>query len=76
MSGHGVRWLHRAGWFVGDVRLLTAAGPAWLVSGTNGENQIQVRGRTQAETWHRACEQDEAAGMLGRARGHSRATVG
>jgi hypothetical protein len=26
---------------VGDVRLLIAAGPAWLVSGANGENQTQ-----------------------------------
>jgi len=33
--------LHRAGWSVGDVRILTAAGPAWLVSGSNGENLPQ-----------------------------------
>jgi hypothetical protein len=57
--------LHRAGWSVGDVRLLTAAGPAWLVSGASGANQIRARGRTQAAAWHRACEQAEGAGMLG-----------
>ena len=51
---------------MGDVRLLTAKGPAWLVRGTNGENQIQARGRTQAEAWHLACQQAEAVGMLGR----------
>jgi hypothetical protein len=32
--------LHRAGWSVGDVRLLTAAGAVWLVSGSNGEKCI------------------------------------
>jgi hypothetical protein len=60
--------LHRAGWSVGDVRIFTAVGPAWLVSGTNGENALNARGRTQAEAWHRACQQAEAAGMLGRGR--------
>jgi hypothetical protein len=46
--------LHAAGWSVGDVRLLTAAGPAWLVTGTNGENAVNAQGQTQAEAWHRA----------------------
>ena len=58
--------LHRAGWSVGDVRVLTAEGPAWLVSGKNGENEVRARGATQAEAWHRACQQAEAAGMLRR----------
>ena len=58
--------LHRAGWSVGDVRVLTVAGPSWLVSGTNGENEVRARGATQAEAWHRACQQAEAAGMLRR----------
>ena len=58
--------LRRAGWSVGDVRLLTADGPAWVVSGHNGENAVSARGATQAEAWHRACQQAEAAGMLGR----------
>jgi hypothetical protein len=56
--------LHRAGWSVGDVRLLTAEGPAWWVSGTNGENALNARGRTQAEAWHNACLQARALGML------------
>ena len=58
--------LHRAGWSVGDVRILAAEGLAWLVTGTNGENAVSARGQTQAEAWHRACEQAEATGMLGR----------
>jgi hypothetical protein len=39
--------LHRAGWSVGE----TAVGPdhalLWVVSGTNGENRIEGRGRTR-----------------------------
>ena len=58
--------LHRAGWSVGDVRILTVEGPVWLVSGTNGENAVSARAATQAEAWHQACQQAEAAGMLGR----------
>jgi hypothetical protein len=60
--------LHRGGWSVGDVRLLTAAGAVWFVSGANGENRIAACGRTQAEAWHRASEQARAVGMLGRTR--------
>jgi hypothetical protein len=30
------------------------------------ENLIEARGKTQAEAWHRACQQAEAVGMLGR----------
>jgi hypothetical protein len=56
--------LHRAGWSVGDVRLLTAEGPAWWVTGTNGENALSAQGRTQAEAWHHACLQAKALGML------------
>jgi hypothetical protein len=56
--------LHRAGWSVGDVCILTAAGPAWLVTGGNGENVIEARGSTQAEAWDQACRQAEALGML------------
>ena len=54
--------LHRAGWSVGDVR----TGAEWLVTGSNGENAVNARGRTQAEAWHHACQQAEAAGMLRR----------
>ena len=60
--------LHRAGLSVGDVCTLAAEGPGWLVSGTNGENAVNARGRLQAEAWHRACQQAEAAGMVGRGR--------
>jgi hypothetical protein len=50
--------LHRSGWSVGDVRILADNGrPAWLVTGTNGENRIEARGRTQTEAWQRAVEQ-------------------
>jgi hypothetical protein len=52
--------LHAGGWSVGEVG--TADG--WLVSGTNGENAVSARGQTQAEAWHRACEQAAAVGML------------
>jgi hypothetical protein len=60
--------LHRAGWSVGDARILTAEGPRWLVTGHSGENAVSARGAAQAEAWRRACEQAEAAGMLGRVR--------
>jgi hypothetical protein len=56
--------VRRAGWSVGDVRLLTTAGPVWWVRGTNGENALSARGRTQAEAWRRACAQAKALGML------------
>jgi hypothetical protein len=45
--------LHAAGWSVGDVRLATAAGSCWLVTGHNGENSVRARGDTWAEAWHR-----------------------
>jgi hypothetical protein len=38
----------------------------WQVDGQNGGNQIRARGDTQAEAWHRACQQ---AGDLGMRRG-------
>jgi len=53
--------LHAAGWSVGEVG--TAGG--WFVSGTNGQNRLGARGRSQAEAWHRACEQAAAVAMLG-----------
>jgi hypothetical protein len=37
--------LHRAGWSIGE----TGGAGVWLVSGTNGENQIRAEGQTQAE---------------------------
>src|SRR5262245_8479345 len=61
--------LHAAGWSVGDVRRLTAAGPRWLVTGTNGGNVLRAEAPTQTEAWRRAAEQARALGMLGRAPG-------
>jgi hypothetical protein len=50
---------------VGEVAGLTQDGrKLWFVSGTNGENFIRANGASQAEAWHRAREQAEAAGML------------
>jgi hypothetical protein len=56
--------LHRAGWSVGDARIITAAGPAWSVSGTNSENRIEARAATQSGAWVQAVEQARALGML------------
>ena len=36
----------------------------WQVDGPNGENLIRADGASQAEAWHRACQQAEAVGML------------
>ena len=49
---------------MGDVQILTPDGPVWLVTGANGENVLEARGATQAEAWHRACQQAESLGML------------
>jgi hypothetical protein len=53
--------LQRSGWSVGEVSL---ADGTWVVTGGNGENRIAARGITQAEAWHRACEQAAAVGLL------------
>jgi hypothetical protein len=57
--------LHRAGWPVGEATPATR----WQVSGRNEENRVEASGRTQAEAWHRACEQARAVGMLAPVRG-------
>jgi hypothetical protein len=36
----------------------------WLVTGSNGENELAAEGASQAEAWWRACEQARAVGML------------
>jgi hypothetical protein len=54
--------LKHAGWSAGDVG--TSSG--WLVTGRNGENLIEARGRSQAEAWWRAYQEALALGMLGR----------
>ncbi len=60
-----VRRLHLAGWSCGGVVVRAADGsPAWLVTGTNGENLIRAEGATQAEVWRLALEQARAVGML------------
>jgi hypothetical protein len=56
--------LHRAGWSVGDVRLLTGAGALWLVTGTRGDHSIRAEGLTQTEAWQNACELAKGAGLL------------
>jgi hypothetical protein len=61
--------LQRAGWSVGEVRL---ADGTWLAGGSNGENRIDARARSQAEAWWVGCEQAAAVGMLGAARGPRR----
>jgi hypothetical protein len=55
--------LHRGGWSVGEVDVLSAEGQVWLVSGANGENGIEARGRTQAQAWQWACAQGTALGV-------------
>jgi hypothetical protein len=56
------RRLHAAAWCIGE----TGTAGCWIVSGANGENVIEARGRTQSEAWFRACEQAVVLGMLGR----------
>jgi hypothetical protein len=60
--------LHAAGWTVGDVAALADTDQVWIVTGTNGENQIEARGATQDEAWHNAVLQAEAMGMAGQFR--------
>jgi hypothetical protein len=59
--------LHASGWSIGDARFLTRDGLRWRVLGSNGENVIDATGVTQSEAWHRAVEQAQSLGMLGRA---------
>jgi hypothetical protein len=61
--------LHRAGWSVGEAAIGPAHALVWLVSGSNGENLLNVGGASQAEAWWRACVQAREVGMLARARG-------
>jgi len=56
--------LHRAGLSICE----TARDRGLLVTGANGENAISVKGRSQAEAWHRAVEQAEAVGLVWRDR--------
>jgi hypothetical protein len=56
--------LHRAGWSVGDTAFGREPALVWCVSGCNGENSIEARGRTRAEAYWRACVQAREVGML------------
>jgi len=57
--------LHRAGWSLGDTAFhAVGGGLVWVVSGTNGENQIRAEGATSAEAWRGAIEQARSLGML------------
>jgi hypothetical protein len=51
-------------WTANGVLLTAVGGPAWLVSGSNGENRIDARGATQSEAWSQAVAQARALGML------------
>jgi hypothetical protein len=56
--------LHRAGWTIGDAAFRTTDGRlVWVVSGRNGETQIQAEGATAAEAWLVAVEQTRLLGM-------------
>jgi hypothetical protein len=61
--------LKRAGWSLGEVRVLTPTGLVWLVDSTNGENRLEARCPTQAEAWRQALEQAKALGMASRRQG-------
>jgi hypothetical protein len=54
--------LHAAGWSVSE----TGASRDCVVSGSNRGSRIRATGKTQAEAWHRACQQAEGLGLLGR----------
>jgi hypothetical protein len=56
--------LRRSGWSVGEAAFAGGGRLVWQVDGQNGENLIRARGDTQAEAWHRACQQAEAVGMV------------
>jgi hypothetical protein len=52
--------LNRAGWSVGE----TALTHSWIVTGSNGENNIHVTGAKQTEAWREAIDQAAAVGMV------------
>ena len=56
--------LHRAGWSLGEASFVGAAGPVWVVCGTNGENVIKATGTTSTEAWLQAVGQARSMGML------------
>lgn len=62
-----VKQLHQAGWNIGSAAFTDRAGEGlvWIVSGSNGENQIRAEGATAAEAWTAAIDQARACGLLG-----------
>jgi hypothetical protein len=60
--------LHRAGWSLGEIASGPLGAEVWQVDGSNGENRLRARGRTQSEAWWRACVQAREVGMLAPAR--------
>ena len=63
-SDDSFRELQRAGWTVGDTAACGTGGLTWIVTGTNGENVIEARGKSQSEAWWQAREQARLLGML------------
>jgi hypothetical protein len=53
--------LQRAGWAVRDTVRPDRYLWRWVVAAARGESTIEVSGATQAEAWHRACQQALAA---------------
>lgn len=53
--------LQRAGWDVRDTIRPDRHLWRWIVAAARGESTIEVSGATQAEAWHRACQQVLAA---------------
>jgi hypothetical protein len=60
--------LHRAGWSNAETAFGSDHSLVWIVSGSNGENRIEARGKSQTEAWYRTAQQAEAVGMLAPAR--------
>jgi hypothetical protein len=56
--------LRRSGWSVGEAPFCGNGRLVWQVDGVNGENQVRDQGDSQAEAWHRACQQAEVLGIL------------
>jgi hypothetical protein len=53
----------RVGWSAGVVRVLSAAGLDWLVTGQSEKEVLQARGASHAATWYNAVQQVAAVGL-------------
>jgi hypothetical protein len=58
--------LHAGGWSIGDTAFhdIEHGRVVWVISGTNGENQIRAEGATRPKAWRRALDQAAAVSML------------